>query len=102
MAQPCDRDLKEKFLSFVCLFIYFCHPLFSFYSFYFFWRLSAFFHPHFPIRIRHPQVSGPRFTDTPVISYAMDIYDVPEKTDRSISEKTTVKPVLSGHPRGVL
>ena len=25
---------------------------------------SAFFYPHFPIRIRHPLVSGPRFTDT--------------------------------------
>ena len=25
---------------------------------------SAFFYPHFPIRIRHPQVSGPRLTDT--------------------------------------
>ena len=25
---------------------------------------SAFFFPHFPIRIRHPQVSGPRFTHT--------------------------------------
>ena len=23
-----------------------------------------FFYPHFPIRIRHPQVSGPRFADT--------------------------------------
>ena len=28
----------------------------------------TFFHPHFPIRIRHPQVSGPRLTDTPVKS----------------------------------
>ena len=25
-----------------------------------------FFYPHFPIRFRHPQVSGPRFTDTPI------------------------------------
>ena len=25
---------------------------------------SAFFYQHFPIRIRHPQVSGPRLTDT--------------------------------------
>ena len=27
--------------------------------------LSAFYYPHFSIRIRHPQVSGPRFTDAP-------------------------------------
>ena len=27
---------------------------------------STFFHPHFPTRIHHPQVSGPRFTDTPL------------------------------------
>ena len=27
---------------------------------------STFFHRHFPIRIHHPQVSGPRFTDTPL------------------------------------
>ena len=70
-VQPRDSDLKERFLSFVCLFIYFfCHPHFSFFfSSYFFcypnFFPSAFFHPHFPIRIRHPQVFGPRFTDTP-------------------------------------
>ena len=30
--------------------------------------LSAFFYPHFPVRnrIRDPQISGPRFTDTRV------------------------------------
>ena len=66
-VQPCDSDLKEKFLSLiVCLF----YPHFSFFFLlptFFVIRIffpSAFFYPHFPIRIRHPQVSGPRFTDT--------------------------------------
>ena len=69
-AQPCDSDLKEIFLSFlyvffVCLFS--CHPHFSFfsfllrfyYSYYAHFFVSAFFYPHFSIRIRirHPQVS---------------------------------------------
>ena len=70
--QLSDSDLKERFLSLiVCLFIYFffCHPHFSFFFFLLFllsafFFPSAFFHPHFPIRILHPQVSGPRFTDT--------------------------------------
>ena len=40
-----------------------CHspPQFFLSDFFF---LSAFYHPHFSIRIRHPQVSGPPFTDT--------------------------------------
>ena len=75
-VQPCDSDLKERFLSFVCLFIYYYY----YYYYYFAIRISrffpltffvirvffssAFFYPHFPIRIRHPQVSGPRFADT--------------------------------------
>ena len=50
-VQPCDSDLKERFLSFVCLFIYFfCHSHFSFFPSYFFWY-PHFFHPHFSIRI---------------------------------------------------
>ena len=56
---------------FVCLFYYyfFCHSHFSFFFFLLFslsafFFPSAFFYPHFLIRIRHPQVSGPRFTDT--------------------------------------
>ena len=64
-------DLKERFASLiVCLFIYcffFCHPHFSIFSSYFFCYPHFFFYPHFPIRIRHRQVSGPRFTDTPKI-----------------------------------
>ena len=40
-------------------------PFFLYVFLYFFIFLSsAFFYPHFPIRIRQPQVSGPRFTDT--------------------------------------
>ena len=62
---------KKDFIPlFVCLFLYFfCHPHFSFFSSYFFCYPhsfpSAFFCPHFTIRIRHPQISGPRFTDSP-------------------------------------
>ena len=69
-VQPCDSDLKDRFLSLiVCLFILFCFVFFAihisrFSSSYFFCYPHFFFHPHFPIRIRHPQVSGPRFTDT--------------------------------------
>ena len=77
-----DSGSKEEersviFLSFslsffpfcVCLFFsFFAIYIFSFYS-YLFWFIrifpSAFYYPHFCIRIRHPQVSGPRFTDTP-------------------------------------
>ena len=51
-VQPRGSDLKDFFPLFVCLFIY----LFIIY----------FCHPHFPISIHHPQVSGPRFTDTPL------------------------------------
>ena len=42
------------------------HPLFSFFPLTFFLSAifpSPFFYPHFPIRIRRPQVSSPRFTD---------------------------------------
>ena len=39
---------------------------------FFFWLSAVFYlhlmHPHFSIRIRHPQVFSPRFTDTPVHS----------------------------------
>ena len=51
--------------------VYISKILLLYYSLQFF--LSAFFYPHFSIRIfpsastlriRHPQVSGPRFTDT--------------------------------------
>ena len=71
-TQSRDRDLKERFLSFVCLFISTIRFLrfFFFFTFLASFRIfpSTFFHPHFPIRIRHPQVSGPRLTDTPLKS----------------------------------
>ena len=68
-VQPCDSDLKERFLSLiVCLIIllFFLLPstFLVFFLLTFFVIRIFFFHPHFPIRIRHPQVSGPRFTDT--------------------------------------
>ena len=65
-VQPCDSDLKERFLSLiVCLFMYlfFAIRISRFFLILFFFM--RIFYPHFPIRIRHPQVSGPRFTDTP-------------------------------------
>ena len=56
------RQRLERKISFLSLFyIYFCHPHFSLYSFYFF---GVFPHFSIRIRIRDPQVSGPRFTDT--------------------------------------
>ena len=65
-------ERKISFLDGFFLFIYsffFCYPHFSFFFFLIFllsafFFPSAFFYPHFPIRIRHPQVSGPRFKDT--------------------------------------
>ena len=61
------QRLERKFF-FLCLFVY----LFFFFAirvsrFFLltFFVIRTFFHPHFSIRIRHPQVSGPRFTDTP-------------------------------------
>ena len=55
---------KISFLN--CLFVYFVFAIrISRFSILLF-LLSAFFYPHFPIRIRHLQVSGLRFTDTPV------------------------------------
>ena len=69
-VQPCDSYLKERFLFLiVCLFILFYYYFFAihisrFFSSYFFCYPHFFFHPPFPIRIRHPHVSGSRFTDT--------------------------------------
>ena len=65
---------KDFFPLLVCLFLFFflLSAFLVFFSSYFFcyphfFFPSAFFYPHFPIRIRHPQVSGPRFTDTRLI-----------------------------------
>ena len=58
--------------TFTGVFTTFCHPHFSFFFSYFF-CYPHFFHPHFSIRIRHPQISGPRFTDTPSTSSTMAI-----------------------------
>ena len=71
MWQRLERKMSFLNCLFVCCF--FCYPHFSFFFFLHFllsafFLPSAFFYPHFPIRIRHPQVSGPRFTDTPSIS----------------------------------
>ena len=58
------------FFSFLCLFVFFffCYlhflVLFLFFLVYPHFFPSAFYYPHFSIRIRHPQVSGPHFTDT--------------------------------------
>ena len=34
-------------------------------------------HPHFPIRIRHPQVSSPRFADTSFASRFFELFTLP-------------------------
>ena len=54
---------------FVCLFYFIITFLPSTFLVLFFllFLLSAFFYPHFRIRIRHPQVPGPRFTDTRLV-----------------------------------
>ena len=36
-----------------------------------------FFYPHFPIRIRHPQASGPRFADTSFASRFFELFTLP-------------------------
>ena len=36
-----------------------------------------FFYPHFPIRIRHPQVSSPRFADTSFASRFFELFSLP-------------------------
>ena len=36
-----------------------------------------FFYPHFPIRIRHPQVSSPRFADTSFASRFFELFTLP-------------------------
>ena len=70
------KRLERKISFLNCLFVYFIIIIIflpSTFLFFFFLLFllsafffpSAFFYPHFPIRIRHPQVSGPRFTDTP-------------------------------------
>ena len=53
-------QISDIFVVVTAAAIFFFHPPFNIRIF-----LSAFYYPHFFIRIRHPQVSGPRFTDTP-------------------------------------
>ena len=52
-------QISDIFVVVTAAAIFFFHPPFNIRIF-----LSAFYYPHFFIRIRHPQVSGPRFTDT--------------------------------------
>ena len=64
-AQPWGNHLKERFLSlFFFLFVFICHPYFSFSL----WSSYLLFscYPHFFLSsFFHPQVCGTRFTDTP-------------------------------------
>ena len=39
--------------------------------------VQIFFYPHFPIRIRHPQVSGPRYADTSFASRFFELFTLP-------------------------
>ena len=60
----------ERKISFLCLFVYllffffFAIRISRFFPLTFF-AIRIFFHPHFSTHIRHPQISGPYFTDTP-------------------------------------
>ena len=86
-------DLKEKFLSFVCLFI-FLPSAFIVSSSYFFC------YPHFPIHIRHPQLSGSRLTDTPSLwkpSIAKKVIpSIPRFSELFIfSPANSLKPLIS-------
>ena len=61
-----SRFLFLRFV-FVCFFLFLLSAFLVLFLFFWFIRIffpSAFYYPHFSIRIRHPQVSGPRFTDT--------------------------------------
>ena len=51
---------------------HFIYPIF-----FFFVIVHNFFYPHFPIRIRHPQVSGPRFADTSFASRFFELFTLP-------------------------
>ena len=70
----------ERKISFLnCLFVYYFLFLPSAFLVFFLllFLLSAFFYPHFPIRIRHPQVSCPHFTETPSRSFNFDLIAKP-------------------------
>ena len=47
-------------------------------GFFVFVIVHNFFYPHFPIRIRHPQVSGPRFAHTSFASRFFELLILPE------------------------
>ena len=64
MKGPTTQQRLERKISFLCLLIHSCHPLFSFYSFYFFWLLSAFSHSHPP----SAGIRSASYTDTPLKS----------------------------------
>ena len=55
----------------------FIYPNFCLFVFYFFVIVHNFFYPHFPIRIRHPQVSTPRFADTSFASRFFELFTLP-------------------------
>ena len=47
-------------------------------GFFVFVIVHNFFYPHFAIRIRHPQVSGPRFADTSFASRFFELFTSPK------------------------
>ena len=97
-VQPCDSDLKQRVLSFICLFVslFCCHPHFSR-----FFSLLLFCYPHFSIHIflssfSHPQLSGPRFTDTP-FNVNVKLWDLLGYSEKgSIQEAYLPKTSISG------
>ena len=56
-----------------------------------------FFYPHFPIRIRHPQVSGPRFGDTSFTNRFFELFTLPASLKLNIQRRSA--PSMSGGGR---
>ena len=73
MKGPTMRQRLERKISFLCLFVCLFFPSAFLVLFFllFFWRLSAFFHPHFPIRNRRYTV---RVFQTPQLYPMLRIY----------------------------
>ena len=67
---------EERYTRFVLLrnvlVTQFIYPNLCFFVF-----VHNFFYPHFPIRIRHPQVSSPRFADTSFVSRVSELFTLP-------------------------
>ena len=68
----CTCFVKKCFSDtiYISKFLFFCFC-------FFFVIVHNFFYPHFPIHIRHPQVSSPRFADTCFASRFFELFTLP-------------------------